>query len=274
MKQLTDEVRDAMRMAFNLGQTYWRQADSESIKQQNKSDATREQFKALMEETVATLSAATIESKQVPDLWMNLYTVAHNLLVFIGREGSVHTESSAVNSLSNAMHDIDGGTLLDEHALAAAQQAQPEQCDHGTAWDTPCRACDDEQAQPERAPSDEQIMVIGNNHSNSDAAMTWDVWPVFARAIEAASLHQARKPEPVWSDGTTPLVEGGLISAGKVDRQIRAIMQAQPERAPLSDDEIQTIYLRTYNEGFHGRNLEIAFARAIEAAIKQGEQHE
>ena len=37
MKQLTDEVRDAMRTAFNLGQTYWRQADSESVKQQNKS---------------------------------------------------------------------------------------------------------------------------------------------------------------------------------------------------------------------------------------------
>ena len=55
---------------------------------------------------------------------------------------------------------------------------------------------------------------------------------------------------------------------------LTAAKQAQPERAPLSDDEIQTIYLRTYNEGFHGRNLEIAFARAIEAAIKQGGQHD
>ena len=61
MKQLTDEVRDAMRMAFNLGQTYWRQADSESIKQQNKSDATREQFEALMEETVSALDTAQPE---------------------------------------------------------------------------------------------------------------------------------------------------------------------------------------------------------------------
>ena len=55
---------------------------------------------------------------------------------------------------------------------------------------------------------------------------------------------------------------------------VEALEQAQPERAPLSDDEIQTIYLRTYDEGFYGRGLEIAFARAIEAAIKQGGQHD
>ena len=49
---------------------------------------------------------------------------------------------------------------------------------------------------------------------------------------------------------------------------------AQPERAPLSNDEIQTIYVTTYRKGLHGRNFERAFARAIEAAIKQGGQHD
>ena len=83
---------------------------------------------------------------------------------------------------------------------------------------------------------------------------------------------------------TTAMVEGLQNAADKLeviqargierDKCIAAFEQAQPERAPLSDDEIQTIYLRTYNEGFHGRNLEIAFARAIEAAIKQGGQHD
>ena len=43
------------------------------------------------------------------------------------------------------------------------------------------------QAQPGRAPlSDEQVMVLGNSLSDSECSLQWDMWPVFARAIEAA----------------------------------------------------------------------------------------
>lgn len=52
-----DQVSLAMRKAYSLGQTYWMQADSESLSQQRKSDATAEKFEALMEETKAMLSS-------------------------------------------------------------------------------------------------------------------------------------------------------------------------------------------------------------------------
>ena len=124
MKQLTDEVRDAMRMAFNLGQTYWRQADSESAKQQNKSDATREQFKALMKETVSALDTA--QPVQVNAM---LLTAAMDLR----------------RALSNVLQRIPSDEwpkwLAVRHEadkiITAAKQAQPEPV---------------QQAQPERAP--------------------------------------------------------------------------------------------------------------------------
>jgi hypothetical protein len=40
--------------------------------------------------------------------------------------------------------------------------------------------------------SDDEITVIGNNYSDTDAAMTWDVWPVFARAILTAAAAKER----------------------------------------------------------------------------------
>lgn len=48
-------LRDAMRRAFNLGQTYWQQADSHSSVEHRRSDRTRMVFDALVEETVAAL---------------------------------------------------------------------------------------------------------------------------------------------------------------------------------------------------------------------------
>ena len=51
-----DLVRKALRRAWELGQTYWQQADSESLKQQAKSDQTREAFNALIEETCDALT--------------------------------------------------------------------------------------------------------------------------------------------------------------------------------------------------------------------------
>jgi hypothetical protein len=47
------------------------------------------------------------------------------------------------------------------------------------------------------------------------------------------------------------------------------LMRAQPGRerlVPLTDDQIQGIYRRTYKKGHHGRDFENLFARGIEAA--------
>ncbi|MFA7278930.1 MAG: hypothetical protein WC100_02440 [Sterolibacterium sp.] len=51
-----DVVSKAMRRAWQLGQTYWRQADSESFSQQKKSDETQHKFEQLIDETRAQLT--------------------------------------------------------------------------------------------------------------------------------------------------------------------------------------------------------------------------
>lgn len=50
-------VKDAMKKAFALGQTYWQQADSEYSSQNIKSKVTAEKFNTLLTETIAHITA-------------------------------------------------------------------------------------------------------------------------------------------------------------------------------------------------------------------------
>ena len=51
-------LEKALKLAFNLGQTYWQQADSDYVSQQNKSDGTREKFNQLITDTCSALANA------------------------------------------------------------------------------------------------------------------------------------------------------------------------------------------------------------------------
>lgn len=67
--KVTEElmVRDALLRAWNLGQTYWQQADSEYTSHNKKAGATRDAFHALVNETCAvieSLSAQIAELKK------------------------------------------------------------------------------------------------------------------------------------------------------------------------------------------------------------------
>ena len=126
-----------------------------------------------------------------------------------------------------------------------------------------------EQAQPEPV---NQVLLKALSAMLTHSGMDEDEWskPTFDQARAAIMLATTKTQEC----GMCGYVGTKTDAVGQCPRCHWDELQAQPERAPLSDDEIQTIYLRTYNEGFHGRNLEIAFARAIEAAIKQGGQHD
>jgi len=57
-EDLQDTVSKALRRAWQLGQTYWQQADSEYTSQHRKADETQGKFDALIEETRAALSTA------------------------------------------------------------------------------------------------------------------------------------------------------------------------------------------------------------------------
>ncbi len=51
----SEELRDAMKRAYNLGQTYWQQADSEYHSHWKKADVTAATFKQLVDDTVDKL---------------------------------------------------------------------------------------------------------------------------------------------------------------------------------------------------------------------------
>lgn len=57
-EDLQDMVSKALRRAWQLGQTYWQQADSEYTSQHRKADETQGKFDALVEETRTALSTA------------------------------------------------------------------------------------------------------------------------------------------------------------------------------------------------------------------------
>ena len=50
-----DAVSKALRRAWQLGQTYWQQADSESYSQNAKADGTQAKFQALVDEIRAAV---------------------------------------------------------------------------------------------------------------------------------------------------------------------------------------------------------------------------
>jgi len=54
----------AISKAFQIGQTYWQQADSESYKQNKKAEATRDNYLTLLRDTRAVLAAAAAQEKK------------------------------------------------------------------------------------------------------------------------------------------------------------------------------------------------------------------
>lgn len=49
-------LEKALRRAFSLGQTYWQQADSDSYKENKRSDETRQKFETLIVETLSGIT--------------------------------------------------------------------------------------------------------------------------------------------------------------------------------------------------------------------------
>lgn len=74
-----DSVKDALRRAFYLGQTYWQQADSEYTSQHKKADETRAKYEALVEETMSTLAAPSTDqfadAAKMVVLWVRTQTI-------------------------------------------------------------------------------------------------------------------------------------------------------------------------------------------------------
>jgi len=79
-----DKLAGALRLAFNLGQTYWRQADSEYPWCWEKADATRAKFDTLVAETLAEHDAQPAQAAQPKTLAIFTANQAQMLLDSFG----------------------------------------------------------------------------------------------------------------------------------------------------------------------------------------------
>ena len=52
----SEELRAALKRAYNLGQTYWQQADSEYSSHWKKAEVTQATFRQLVDDTVAAFA--------------------------------------------------------------------------------------------------------------------------------------------------------------------------------------------------------------------------
>lgn len=66
-EDLQDVVSKALRRAWQLGQTYWQQADSDSLADHRRSELTQESFGSLVDETRAALAAPAQGTIPDPD---------------------------------------------------------------------------------------------------------------------------------------------------------------------------------------------------------------
>ena len=102
-------VSKALREAYNLGQRYWQQADSEYISQHKKADDTRAKFLALVEETCAELAAGQATAAQQGAVYAELPAPTAS----IGTDDAWH--EAAMHAFADATH-----TLRASHGQAPA----------------------------------------------------------------------------------------------------------------------------------------------------------
>lgn len=92
--------------------------------------------------------------------------------------------------------------------------------------------------------------------------------PVIA-ALQVAI--DAPEPEPAYFMQTDGYCLGSRLDAGHAKETLLPIYTRPVPINPLTDEQIEEIMHSVYAAGNHGRSLEIAFARAIEAALRGSE---
>ena len=150
---LPEMVSKALREAYNLGQRYWQQADSEYISQHKKADDTRAKFLALVEETCAALAAgrATAPQQAAPkaapgepsDYQIRAITTAYEQGV-----GKGHQAYKSGKEITNPYDSAYGCDLAwhygygegKEQAQRATKAAPQQGAQEPVAWLNPWRA--------------------------------------------------------------------------------------------------------------------------------------
>ena len=102
-------VSKALREAYNLGQRYWQQADSEYISQHKKADDTRAKFLALVEETCAALAAG--QAPAAPAQPDPAYSAACHLATALFKKHFAHLPDFASGQAVWSLCDSTAGVI-------------------------------------------------------------------------------------------------------------------------------------------------------------------
>ena len=110
-EDVIDAVAIALRKAFQLGQTYWQQADSDYISQNKKSDDTYAKFLVLSEEISALLAAAPTPPVS-EDRWLPIETAPKDEFVLLAGP-SGYTTIETVFATGRMCSDYHVGRWID-----------------------------------------------------------------------------------------------------------------------------------------------------------------
>ena len=146
---LKDDVTAAIRRAFQLGQTYWQQADSESYKENKKADATRDRYNALCIETAEIAARADTRIAEL--------------------ETAMKRQAAAVRMLD--MSHVARAETMMQHAQVLHDLSKPDELESLRQANAILTA-DVERAEAELALAREQIARSDEHHQAAAMAMT------------------------------------------------------------------------------------------------------
>ena len=146
LEQYSSQIEQALRKSFNFGQTYWQQADSESIAQQNKSDETREKFNKFVDDIVFTLAPPTISEQSNPASALEQYKErclrVADLLRKENHGWNSFSYTQAINDFSTAIAALPLPAMPEQAEPVKEKRAPVQGFAGGIPWDMHLRAYD------------------------------------------------------------------------------------------------------------------------------------
>lgn len=100
-----DQMREALRKSFTLGQRYWQQADSDYESEHKKSDETHQKYRQLVEETLQALAAEPAPLVRLTDDLASSLQTAHFLIEALsqGKEITYSHKSIAMHQIRDSL---------------------------------------------------------------------------------------------------------------------------------------------------------------------------
>lgn len=208
-------VEKALRRAYSLGQTYWQQADSESMSQWKKADETVDKFMKLVEETCSAISQPDTEQAEAVEAWSA--KMLSNLLARIHRDGGHHEADNGTEPSVRAADAKICAWLARDDATPPSPSEEPttpakiggdnghpcssvtyhrggnyvcQRAGHGVGKDSCCKECPNAPAQPAQA-----------------AAPTWPMEQQPDGSVTAVDPADMMTP----AQEAAPVVDGGAL---------------------------------------------------------------